>query len=156
MSSENAESRFGHGSEASADPTETKAAQRTVHTACRNCAALCGIDVTVEDNRVMKISADKQNPHTWRDFCVKGRTANQVVGRPRRILQPMRRIGDSYVEATWEEAINDIATRMNAVVAAGGPDALGIYSGNPTVFSSSNIAFMNAWLDGSVAEIDTS
>jgi formate dehydrogenase len=119
-----------------------------VHTACRNCAALCGIDVTVEGNRVVKISADKQNPHTWSDFCAKGRTANQVVEHPRRILQPMRRIGGSYVEATWEEAINDIATRINAVVAAGGPDALGIYSGNPTVFNSSNIAFMTAWLDG--------
>ncbi|MCK8642343.1 molybdopterin-containing oxidoreductase family protein [Mycobacterium colombiense] len=148
MSSEHVKDRLDHGAEASADPRGTKAAQQTVHTACRNCAALCGIDVTVEDNRVIKISADKQNPHTWHDFCAKGRTANQVVEHPRRILQPMRRIGDSYVEATWEEAINDIATRMNAVVAAGGPDALGIYSGNPTIFNSSNIAFMNAWLDG--------
>jgi formate dehydrogenase len=105
------------------------------------------VEVTVEDNRVTKISADKQNPHTWQDFCAKGRTANQLVEHPRRILNPMRRVGDSYVEAGWDDAINDIATRMNALIDADGPDAVGLYYGNPSGFSSSNIIFMNAWLD---------
>ena len=120
---------------------------RTVHTFCRYCLASCGIEVTVEDNRVTKISADKQNPHTWQDFCAKGRTANQLVEHPRRILNPMRRVGDTYVEATWDEAITDIAARMNALIDADGPDAVGIYYGNPSGFSSSNIIFMNGWLD---------
>lgn len=120
---------------------------RTVHTFCRYCLASCGVEVTVEDNRVTKISADKQNPHTWQDFCAKGRTANQLVEHPRRILNPMRRVGDSYVEAGWDEAINDIAARMNALIEADGPDAIGVYYGNPSGFSSSNIIFMNAWLD---------
>jgi hypothetical protein len=43
-----------------------------VHTFCRYSMASCGIEVTVENNRVKKISADKQNPHTWQDFCAKG------------------------------------------------------------------------------------
>ena len=120
---------------------------RTVHTFCRYCLASCGVEVTVEDNRVTKISADKRNPHTWQDFCAKGRTANQLVEHPRRILNPMRRVGDSYVEAGWDEAINDIAARMNALIEADGPDAIGVYYGNPSGFSSSNIIFMNAWLD---------
>ncbi|RDH77934.1 formate dehydrogenase [Mycolicibacterium moriokaense] len=120
---------------------------RTVHTFCRYCLASCGIDVTVEDNRVTKISPDKQNPHTWRDFCAKGRTANQLVEHPRRILNPMRRVGDTYVEADWEEAIADIAARMNALIDADGPDAVGAYYGNPAGFSSSNIIFYNGWLD---------
>jgi formate dehydrogenase len=119
----------------------------TVHTFCRYCLACCGIEVTVEDNRVTKISPDKQNPHTWRDFCAKGRTANQLVEHPRRILNPMRRVGHTYVEATWDEAIADIATRMNAAIDAGGPDAVGAYYGNPAGFSSSNIIFYNGWLD---------
>jgi formate dehydrogenase len=105
------------------------------------------VEVTVEDNRVTKISADKQNPHTWQDFCAKGRTASQLVEHPRRILNPMRRVGDTYVEASWDEAIRDIAARMNALIDADGPDAIGIYYGNPSGFSSSNIIFMNAWLD---------
>jgi Uncharacterized anaerobic dehydrogenase len=56
----------------------------------------------------------------------------------------MRRVGDTYVEATWDEAITDIAARMNALIDADGPDAIGLYYGNPSGFSSSNIIFMNA------------
>ena len=121
---------------------------RTVHTFCRYCLASCGLDVTVEDNRVVKIAADKLNPHTWGDFCAKGRTAGRVVEHPRRILTPMRRVGDGYVEATWDEAIDDIAHRMNRIIDADGPDAVGAYYGNPAGYSSSNLVFMNAWLDG--------
>ncbi|WP_102143704.1 molybdopterin-containing oxidoreductase family protein [Mycobacterium hubeiense] len=119
----------------------------TVHTFCRYCLAACGVEVTVENNRVTKIAADKQNPHSWRDFCAKGRTAHQLVEHPRRILNPMRRVGDTYVEASWDEAIADIAARMNALIDADGPDAVGVYYGNPTGFSSSNVIFMNGWLD---------
>ncbi|MGV0607258.1 molybdopterin-containing oxidoreductase family protein [Mycolicibacterium sp. XJ1904] len=119
----------------------------TVYTFCRICLASCGLEVTVEDNRVTKIAADKQNPHSWRDFCAKGRTAHRLVEHPRRILNPMRRVGDSYVEASWDEAIVDIAARMNAAIEAGGPDAVGVYYGNPAGFSSSNVIFMNGWLD---------
>lgn len=119
----------------------------TVHTFCRYCLAACGVEVTVEDNRVVNISADRANPHTWHDFCAKGRTAHQVVEHPRRILAPMRRVGDRYVEADWDEAITDIATRLNALIDADGPDAIGLYYGNPTGYSTSNLIFMNAWLD---------
>ncbi len=122
-------------------------ASRTVHTFCRYCMASCGLEVTVDQNRVTKISADKQNPHSWHDFCAKGRTANQLVEHPRRILRPMRRVGDGYVEATWDEAIRDIAERMNAIIDAGGADAIGAYYGNPSGHSSSNVMFMNAWMD---------
>lgn len=120
---------------------------RTVHTFCRYCLASCGLEVTVEDNHVVKVAADKLNPHTWGDFCAKGRTAGQVVEHPRRILAPMRRVGDTYVEASWDEAIGDIAARMNRIIEADGPDAVAAYYGNPAGYSSSNLVFMNAWLD---------
>jgi formate dehydrogenase len=120
---------------------------RTVFTFCRYCLAACGIEVTVKDNRVTKISADKQNPHSWQDFCAKGRNAAQLVEHPRRILAPMRRTGDRYVESSWDEAISDIAARMTALIDADGPDAIGSYYGNPAGYSSSNLMFMNGWLD---------
>ncbi len=96
---------------------------------------------------MVKISADKQNPHSWADFCAKGRTAAQLVDHPRRITTPMRRVGERYVEATWDEAIADIAKRMSAAIEAGGPDAVATYTGNPAGFSSSNLLFMTGWLD---------
>ncbi|MGE2836315.1 molybdopterin-containing oxidoreductase family protein [Mycobacterium sp. SMC-4] len=120
---------------------------RTVHTFCRYCLASCGLEVTVADNKVLKISPDKQNPHSWQDFCAKGRTAARVVEHPRRITAPMKRVGDRYVETSWDEAIGDIAGRMNAIIDTGGPDAVAAYYGNPAGYSSSNLMFMNAWMD---------
>ncbi|MBX7433616.1 molybdopterin-dependent oxidoreductase [Mycobacterium sp. Y57] len=120
---------------------------RTVHTFCRYCLASCGIEVTVDGNHVLKIAPDKQNPHSWQDFCAKGRTAHQSVDHPRRILAPMKRVGERYVETDWAEAIGDIAARLNAIVESGGPDAVAAYYGNPAGYSSSNLMFMNGWLD---------
>ncbi|MGQ0464171.1 MAG: molybdopterin-containing oxidoreductase family protein [Sporichthyaceae bacterium] len=120
---------------------------RTVHTFCRYCLAACGLEVTVQNNRVLKIAPDKQNPHSWHDFCAKGRTANEVVEHPQRILAPMRRVGDGYVEATWEEAIADIASRMKRYLAEDGPDSIAAYWGNPAGFSASSVMFQLAFLD---------
>lgn len=125
-------------------PTAAGAAARTgdeaadtVFTFCRFCLASCGVEVTVSDNRVLKIAADKQHPHSWRDFCAKGRNAHQLVEHPRRIRTPMKRVGDRYVAAGWDEAIADIAARMTALIASDGPDTIGVYYGNPAGFSSS-------------------
>lgn len=119
-----------------------------VYTFCRYCLAACGVEVTVEGNRVTKIAADKQNPHSWQDFCAKGRNAQQLVEHPRRILAPMKRVGDRYVAAGWDEAIADISARLTALIATDGPDTVGAYYGNPAGFSSSNLIFLNGWLDG--------
>lgn len=121
---------------------------RTVHTFCRYCLAGCGVTVTVDaQNHVTKIAADKDNPYTWHDFCAKGRTAAEVLEHPRRILSPMRRVGDRYEEASWEEAITDISTRLNAIIDQHGPDALGTYWGSPAAGGAANIPFQNAFLD---------
>jgi formate dehydrogenase len=121
---------------------------KTVTTFCRICAALCGVEVTVsDDNRIERIAPDKENPHTWRDFCAKGRTAKELVEHPRRILNPMKRVGDGYAETSWDEAITDIARRLRAILDTHGPDAIGTYWGNPAGFSSSNATFFAGWMD---------
>jgi formate dehydrogenase len=120
---------------------------QTVHTFCRYCLSTCGIEVTVAENRVLKISPDRQNPYTWRDFCAKGRTAAELVEHPRRIVAPMKRVGDGYVEATWDEAISDIAARLTRIISEDGPDAVATYWGNPAGLSSSNLMFLGGFLD---------
>lgn len=128
-------------------PSTGDPSQKTVHTFCRYCLASCGVEVSVENGRVVKIAPDRRNPHTWSDFCAKGRTAGQLVEHPRRITRPMRRVADHYVEATWDEAIADIARRMSVIIDADGPDAVASYTGNPAGFSSSNLLFLTGWLD---------
>lgn len=122
---------------------------KTVYTNCRICTSNCGVKVTVnEDNRVEHIGPDKDNPYTWRDFCRKGQTACETLYHPRRLLAPMRREGDHYVEASWDEAITDIARRLRKIRDQYGPEAIGMYVGNPAYFAAANAFFATALLDG--------
>ncbi|WP_051341918.1 molybdopterin-containing oxidoreductase family protein [Pseudonocardia spinosispora] len=120
-----------------------------VTTFCRICVAGCGLEVTVdrERNKVMSIEPDRQNPYTWGDFCRKGKTAAEVVEHPRRITTPMKRVGDRYVRATYDEAITDIARRLGEVIDRHGPDAVGTYHGNPMGFSFSTTTWWTGLLD---------
>lgn len=119
----------------------------TVYSYCHYCMCLCGTKITVDGNKVVNIEPDRENPFSWRDFCRKGRTAAQVIDHPRRLTRPMKRVGDRYVESTYEEAIADIAARLNRIIERHGADAVGSYSGNPLGFNFSGTMFWNGLLD---------
>lgn len=106
---------------------------KKVYTHCHFCVSLCGIEVEVDDSaeEVINIAPDRDNPFSWQDFCRKGQTAAEIRNHPRRITTPMRRVGDHYEPATYEEAITDIAERLNRIIDKHGPDAIGSYHGNP-------------------------
>jgi anaerobic selenocysteine-containing dehydrogenase len=59
----------------------------------------------------------------------------------------MCRVGGRYVEGTYEEAIADIARRLNEVIERCGPDAAGTYHGNPIGFSCSATTWWTGLLD---------
>jgi formate dehydrogenase len=109
----------------------------TVFTNCRYCESNCALAVQVENNRVIKITPDKGTPHTWRDICAKGLTARDLVEHPRRIKEPMKRMGDRYVPVSYEEAVEEIGNKLKQLIDAYGPDSIGYYNGNPTGFTSS-------------------
>src|SRR5580700_3488314 len=119
---------------------------RTVFTFCRICSARCGLAVKVSGNTVDRIAPDKANPYTWRDFCVKGRSAHEMVSHPRRILQPMRRTGHEYVETSWDEAITSIAETLERLIERYGPDTVATYTGNPSYASMGAQLYMRAFL----------
>ena len=124
----------------------------TEYTHCLICEQLCGLEVSLRDGVIELIRPDKQNPYTWRDFCVKGQQAHEVAASPWRVRAPMKRVGDAYVEASYDEAVDDIATRLKAIVAAHGKDAVAGYLGNPMGFS----AGASAWHFGFLDAIGTS
>ncbi len=121
------------------EPTE-------VFTNCRICGARCGLAVTVADNRVVRIGPDKQNPSSWRDFCVKGRTAHQLVEHPRRITTPMRRVGDHYVATSYEEAWAEIGASLSSIISHDSPDAVGCYYGNPAGYDPGSLGALTQFM----------
>jgi formate dehydrogenase len=74
---------------------------------------------------------DRTHPYNWRDFCAKAGSAQVLREHPKRLKKPMKRVGDGYVESTYEEAIADIAARLTRIRDAHGANAIATYLGNP-------------------------
>ena len=59
---------------------------------------------------------------------MKGKFGWDYVNSPDRLTKPLIREGESFREASWNEALNLIAWRMNEIKSKHGPDALGFIS----------------------------
>jgi anaerobic selenocysteine-containing dehydrogenase len=105
--------------------------RRIVRTMCpMSChPTLCGMLVEVEDGRLVKISGDHENPDSQGFLCVRGQASREIIGNPNRLLRPLiraRRTDDAWREASWDEALDLIVSRMQVV----GREAVGIWSGH--------------------------
>ncbi len=108
----------------------------TKRTFCRICEAACGLVATVDRGRVLALAPDPDHVVSRGYACVKGiRYADFHASRDR-LRHPIRRDGDRWVSATWPAALADVGARLRRVRDEHGPDAIGIYYGNPIAFSS--------------------
>ena len=115
-------------------------------TFCRICTGLCGIKVTTDGEKIASIEPDRNHPYTWRDFCSKGRNAENVRSDPRRITRPMKRVGDKYIESSYEEAFADIGRRLKIIRDEHSPHAIAAYLGNPAALNSAGTMMHNMFM----------
>ena len=115
-------------------------------TYCRICEASCGFIAEVENNRIMKYYADKDHPVSQGYSCVKGRKMIDILYHPKRLRYPLKKDGNSFEQVSWEQAIDEIGTKLLNIKNDYGPKSIGLYFGNPTAFSYSasiySVAFM--------------
>src|SRR5918992_3581452 len=119
-------------------------------TFCRICEAHCGLVATVEDGKVTKLRPDPEHPLSQGYACPKGIAMTEVQNDPDRVLHPLRRRadGDGFERVSWDDALSDIASRLNRVREAHGNDSVGMYFGNPGAISYSHTLWSKAFMDG--------
>ncbi|MBM3111637.1 bifunctional nitrate reductase/sulfite reductase flavoprotein subunit alpha [Pseudomonas arcuscaelestis] len=101
----------------------------SVRSVCPYCGVGCGIVMSVEGNRVTKISGDKQHPSNFGRLCTKGLTAHLPLrdsGRMEHAFLRNERQRDP-VQTAIDVAIEQTALRLRAIIDEHGPDALGFY-----------------------------
>ncbi|GAB3266298.1 molybdopterin-dependent oxidoreductase [Nocardioides dilutus] len=106
---------------------------------CNLCEAICGIELTIQDGRVTGIRGNEADPLSRGYICPKGVSMADVHDDPDRLRRPIRRVGDgpdaTWEEIGWDEALDLVADRLAATAREHGPDAIGVYLGNPNVHS---------------------
>ncbi|HEY6935762.1 MAG TPA: molybdopterin-dependent oxidoreductase [Terriglobales bacterium] len=123
--------------------------KRVVHAACpHDCPDACGVLITVEDGRAVKVQGDPAHPVTRGFLCAKVAKYLDRVYSPERVLYPMRRVGSKgphnsnaagargtrvFERITWDEALDEIAWRFRQIAAEFGSEAILPYSYGGTI-----------------------
>ncbi len=98
-------------------------------TACVCCAQNCGLEMLVEENRIVKVRPDRDNLRSEGYCCRKGMKIAHYQHNADRLKAPLKRVGDSFVEISWDEALDEIAAKLKQVVGDHGPRALAYMGG---------------------------
>lgn len=109
------------------------------HRACNLCEAICGLEITVKGGEVTDVRGDPADPLSRGHICPKGAALPDLHRDPDRLKRPLRRTGDTWEEIGWDEALDHVAAELNRVREQHGPDAVGVYQGNPSVHNSGTL-----------------
>jgi formate dehydrogenase major subunit len=100
---------------------------RRTKTVCTYCSVGCTFDVWTKDRHILKVEPSEGLANGI-STCVKGKFGWDFVNSPDRLTKPLIRQGDTFREATWEEALALVARRFAEIKAKDGPDALAFIS----------------------------
>jgi len=88
--------------------------ERSTDTVCPYCGVGCRIEVGVLDNRIVRVRGKRNCLPNNGQLCVKGRFGLGFVESPERLTVPLIRKNDKLVPATWEEALDLVAGKLNS------------------------------------------
>jgi anaerobic selenocysteine-containing dehydrogenase len=101
----------------------------TLTTACPlDCPDACSLAATVEDGRLVRLDGDHRNPLTDGFICAKVRSFGAHLDGPERLRHPAVRTGPKgegrFREASWDEALDLVATRLREAKATHGGESI--------------------------------
>ncbi|RAS65563.1 anaerobic selenocysteine-containing dehydrogenase [Lentzea atacamensis] len=105
---------------------------RTVFTTCPLCEATCGLELTVEGDRITKVRGDREDDFSRGFICPKGASLGTLDSDPDRLSAPLIKRDGEFREVSWDEAFRYIDERLKDF-----PDrnSIAMYLGNPVVHS---------------------
>ncbi len=115
-------------------------------TFCRICEAQCGLVVTTEENRVIKIEPNRDHVNSQGYACIKGLKMGDFVHSPDRLRTPLKKVNGSFKPVSWQQAIGEIGERLAEIHRRHGGEAFAAYMGNPIGFSLWPTMVMTAFL----------
>ncbi len=105
----------------------------THHGACpHDCPDTCSMVFEVEDGKLARVKGNAEHPLTRGGLCVKLKDYEKRHYHPDRVLYPLRRTGPKgskqFERISWDEALDEITTRWQAIIDEHGPQAIVPYS----------------------------
>lgn len=95
-----------------------------IRTTCPYCGVGCQMWLHVKDGEVIKVTAVEDALPNKGRLCVKGRFGYDFIHSPDRLTTPLIKDGRQFREASWEEALDLVATKFMEIKEKHGPDAI--------------------------------
>ena len=114
-----------------AEGTDSTAGEvKRIRSCCRACGKVeCGVWVTVQDNKVIKVEGDESNAHSRGHCCAKSQSSMLALYHPDRLRYAMKRTNPKgendpgWVRVSLAEAFDECGEKFNEIVAKYGGDA---------------------------------
>jgi formate dehydrogenase major subunit len=110
-----------------ATPTAARAAypdSTTVRSICTHCAVGCGIKAEVQNGVWVRQEVAQDHPVSRGGHCCKGASAIDMVTSEKRLKNPMKRVNGKWQKISWDQAMGEVATKLQKIREEDGPDAL--------------------------------
>jgi len=95
---------------------------------CEMCVWRCGLVAKVKEGRVVKLEGNPDHPHSRGNLCPRGQSGLINTYDPNRVLTPLIRVGKrgegKFRKASWEEALDLVASKMQGIKDTYGPEAM--------------------------------
>lgn len=96
----------------------------TVLTTCTYCGCGCGLLLEVLDGEVVGTLPQKDHPVNQGKLCIKGWNAHEFIHDQGRLKKPLVRRDGLLEEASWEDALGLVVSRLLKIKGDGGPDRI--------------------------------
>lgn len=100
----------------------------SVLTTCPYCGTGCTFFLNVEGGEIVSVTPNKVNAVNKGKLCSKGHFGFDFVHHKDRLTSPLIRKEGKLVEATWEETINFIVSKIKNTVKEYGADSVAAFS----------------------------
>ena len=95
-----------------------------------DCPDACGLILTVDDNKVIKVRGNREHAFTRGTLCPKMAHYERVIHSSKRLTTPLRRIGkkgigpDQFTPISWDEALDRIVENFKHTIDTNGSESI--------------------------------
>lgn len=103
---------------------QSASVRKVVKSVCTHCSVGCTVMAEVEDGVWVGQEPGFDSPFNLGSHCAKGASVREHAHGERRLKYPMKLVGGKWQRMSWDDAIEEIGNKLDAIRTESGPDSV--------------------------------
>lgn len=113
---------------------------------CNLCEAMCGLEITHQNQKLISIKGDKAAVLSRGHICPKATALEDLHFDKDRLKTPIKRTKSGWIALSWEDAFDEVAHNLRDIQKKYGQDSVATYQGNPSVHNIGTMLFSSDFI----------